>query len=449
MQWNNDYGAWQWSSLMYFPGISNYQNRAFDISMSYSTFFGTSLTGPDLSNYYTTNPGKVIVKQDDRFYNDVNFTSPRTAVKKNTLVTVKSIQTTASGIPRLFTDQGYLTANKSYVVAAQSNIEDYFTTNPKKVRLKTKYGYLTANKSLVEEYQDFSQQYYTVNPEQVIVKVDDRFYKDVEFNIPSKSVPAGTVLKVSGIEEAANGIPRFKTSEGYVTANKNYVVATIPTIVNYYTKNPLKVILKTDDYYYKDLNFTQRSEALAKDKVVDVEKVEYTNDGVPRLKTAKGYVTANKNYVVQVTTAIDKYFTENPHKITMLMDDRYYSDLEFLYPGKAITKGMIVDILDIEYTLDGVPRFKTKNGYLTTNKNYVTAAGNVDNKYFVTSPQKVKFLTNDFYYKDINFRQRGNTIKSGTTLEVEGIEYTLNGVPRLRVANGYITANKWYVEKIK
>ncbi|EOS7927023.1 glycosyl hydrolase family 25, partial [Enterococcus hirae] len=166
-------------------------------------------------------------------------------------------------------------------------------------------------------------------------------------------------------------------------------------------------------------------------------------------KTAKGYVTANKNYVVQVTKAIEKYFIENPHKITMLVEDRYYSDLEFLYPGKPITKGMSVDVMDIEYSLDGVPRFKTKDGYLTANKSYITAAGNVNNNYFVTSPQKVKFLTNDFYYKDIDFKQRGNAIKSGSILEVEGIEYTLNGVPRLKIAGGYITANKWYVEKIK
>lgn len=104
MQWNNDYGAWQWSSKMYFPGLANYQSRPFDMSMIYSSFFGTpnTGTGPDLNKYYTTNPGRVILKKDDCFYNDVNFTSPGMTVKENTLVTVKSIQTTASGIPRLF-----------------------------------------------------------------------------------------------------------------------------------------------------------------------------------------------------------------------------------------------------------------------------------------------------------------------------------------------------------
>ena len=38
MQWNNDHGAWQWSSQMYFPGLANYEGRPFDISMTYSNF---------------------------------------------------------------------------------------------------------------------------------------------------------------------------------------------------------------------------------------------------------------------------------------------------------------------------------------------------------------------------------------------------------------------------
>ncbi|MEY8446055.1 DUF5776 domain-containing protein [Enterococcus ratti] len=563
MQWNNEYGAWQWSSLMYFPGIANYRERPFDISMSYSSFFNTHAAAPDLNNYYTSNPGKVIVKQNDYFYNDVNFTSRGKPVKKNSLITVKSIQMTANGVPRLFTDHGYLTANKSYVVAAKSNIDSYFTTNPKMVRLKiddyfyadtafkkrlnkvtkgtivevtdlaytdsgvfrlkTNAGYLSASKSIVEEYRDYSKQYYIVNPEQVIVKVDDRFYKDVEFKEPSEAVSAGTVLKVVGIEEAANGVPRLKTSHGYFTANKNYVVATVPTINKYYTENPQQVMLKTDDCYYKDVNFTQKGEPLTKNTIIEIENMVYTSEGIPRLKTAKGYLTANrsyvqqvpstidnyyyfnpmkvamkandyfykdldfnqkeraiskdtlvdilgvaftkdgyprlrtndgyltanKDYVVKLTNHIDQYFTENPHRIIMLTKDNYYLDVDFLHPGQVIAKDTIIDVLGIDYTSNGTPRLKTAKGYITANKNYVTAAGNSNNNYFVTNPQKVKFLVDDFYYKDLAFTQKGKKIKKGTVVHVEAIEYTSFGVPRLKVAGGYITANKWYIEKAK
>ena len=124
MQWNNDHGAWQWSSQMYFPGLANYEGRPFDISMTYSNFLNMgNSSGPDLSKYYTTNPGRVIMKNDDTFYQDVAFRIPGWQVKKNTLVTIKGIEYSSAGIPRLVTDQGYLTANKDYVLAAQSNID--------------------------------------------------------------------------------------------------------------------------------------------------------------------------------------------------------------------------------------------------------------------------------------------------------------------------------------
>ncbi|MFX4131534.1 GH25 family lysozyme, partial [Enterococcus faecalis] len=76
MQWNNDHGAWQWSSQMYFPGLANYEGRPFDISMTYSNFLNMgNSSGPDLSKYYTTNPGRVVVMKDETFYNNADFTS--------------------------------------------------------------------------------------------------------------------------------------------------------------------------------------------------------------------------------------------------------------------------------------------------------------------------------------------------------------------------------------
>ena len=47
-------------------------------------------SGPDLSKYYTTNPGRVIMKNDDTFYQDVAFRTPSWRVK-NTLVTIKGL----------------------------------------------------------------------------------------------------------------------------------------------------------------------------------------------------------------------------------------------------------------------------------------------------------------------------------------------------------------------
>ncbi|MDO4623976.1 MAG: DUF5776 domain-containing protein [Enterococcus hirae] len=416
MQWNNDYGAWQWSSKMYFPGLANYQSRPFDMSMIYSSFFGTpnTGTGPDLNKYYTTNPGRVILKKDDCFYNDVNFTSPGMTVKENTLVTVKSIQTTASGIPRLFTDHGYLTANKSYVVAAQSNIDSYFTTNPKKVRLKT----------------------------------DDYFYADTAFTQRLNKVTKGTVVEVESLAYTDSGIFRLKTKNGYLTANKNLVEQYRDISDMYYMTNPGQVIAQTNDRFYQDVEFTKPGESVSAGTVIKVTGIEKTKSGIPRLKTNKGFYTANRGYVTQLVSYSDNYFIENPRKIVMLRDDRYYSDIDFKQPSTAIAKGTVIDVLGIEYTAGGIPRLKTNKGYVTANKGYVTAAANANDNYFVTNPKRVQLLMNDYYYKDLSFTQKGAAISKGTIVEIQSIEYTPSGLPRLKTADGYVTANKKYVQKV-
>ncbi|WP_019724710.1 DUF5776 domain-containing protein, partial [Enterococcus mundtii] len=68
---------------------------------------------------------------------------------------------------------------------------------------------------------------------------------------------------------------------------KAYVQQVVANIANYYSSNPGKVVLKQDDYYYKDLSFTQRGEVVLKDTVVEITGIEYTNEGVPRLKQTK------------------------------------------------------------------------------------------------------------------------------------------------------------------
>lgn len=557
MAWNNDHGAWQWSSDMHFPGISNYENRRFDISVGYSSFFGFNAL--DLSKYYTENPGRVILKTDELFYNDIDFANPGFFVKKNTLVTVTGVEYTSSGIPRLITNKGYLTANKTYVVAAKNNIDNYYTTNPKKIqmkqndyyysdvnftskvkpvlkddivtivgleytndgiyRLQTPDGYLTANKQYSEVYVSMEDKYYMTNPNQIVMLTEDTFYEDINFKIPGASVPAGTVVKVTGVEFTAGGVPRLKTSRGYLTANKNYVLAVVLTIDNYYTINPNKILVKNDDVYYRDIDFkvpgtsvaantlvdvlavefteggmprlvtpqgyltanrsyvtkvvdnvadyyyvnpkmvvmksndyfyndvefSQKGPAVAKDTLLAVEAVDFSNSGVPRLKTAQGYVTANKKYITPLVNNSEKYYTENPNKVKLVTDDFYYLNVEFSQKGKALKKGTIVDVLGIEYTNTGLPRLKTENGYLTANKSYVTPAMVSNDRYYITNPKKVVALKDDYYYLDLNFTQKDEPFERNTVIDVLGIEYTSSGLPRLKTKNGYLTANKSYV----
>ncbi|WP_241234565.1 DUF5776 domain-containing protein, partial [Enterococcus faecalis] len=48
----------------------------------------------------------------------------------------------------------------------------------------------------------------------------------------------------------------------------------------------------------------------------------------------------------------------------------------------------------------------------------------------------------------VEFTKKGQAVKKNTIVEVEAIEYTNNGIPRLKTKHGYLTANKWYVAKV-
>ena len=56
----------------------------------------------------------------------------------------------------------------------------------------------------------------------------------------------------------------------------------------------------TPTYYYRTVAFGRPDridEQAKRGQKIDVLAVEWTKNGTPRLKTANGYITANKNYV--------------------------------------------------------------------------------------------------------------------------------------------------------
>lgn len=361
-----------------------------------------------------TNPGQVIAQTNDRFYQDVEFTKPGESVSAGTVIKVTGIEKTKSGIPRLKTNKGFYTANRDYVIATVASIDNY----------------------------------YTKNPVRIVMKANDTYYRDTDFLHKGKAVTKGSLVSVTGVVYREGQVPRLLTPDGYLTANKEYVQEVPDNISNYYYSNPGYVVMKTNDTYYHDVNFSQKGEAVSKNELIEVQNVVFTSGGIPRLKTAKGYLTANRGYVTQLVSDSDNYFIENPRKIVMLRDDRYYSDIDFKQPSTAIAKGTVIDVLGIEYTAGGIPRLKTNKGYVTANKGYVTAAANANDNYFVTNPKRVQLLMNDYYYKDLSFTQKGAAISKGTIVEIQSIEYTPSGLPRLKTADGYVTANKMYVQKV-
>ncbi|WP_239691128.1 DUF5776 domain-containing protein, partial [Enterococcus faecalis] len=368
----------------------------------------------NIDKYYTVNPGRVVVMKDETFYNNADFTSKGAAVKKNTLVEVQGIEYSSTGYPRLVTPQGYLTARKDIVLAAISNIDKY----------------------------------YTANPGRVVVMKDETFYNNADFTSKGAAVKKNTLVEVQGIEYSSTGYPRLVTPQGYLTARKDIVLAAISNIDKYYTANPGRVVVMKDETFYNNADFTSKGAAVKKNTLVEVQGIEYSSTGYPRLVTPQGYLTARKDIVLAAISNIDKYYTVNPGRVVVMKDETFYNNADFTSKGAAVKKNTLVEVQGIEYSSNGYPRLVTRKGYLTARKDIVSAAiSNIDN-YYTENPVKIVMLVNDRYYTDLEFKTPGSPVKKGTTIRVQGIEYSKNGYPRLKTPQGYITSNKRYVQKV-
>ncbi|MCM3316952.1 DUF5776 domain-containing protein [Rummeliibacillus stabekisii] len=350
-----DYDLWQYTSQGNVLGIAgNVDLNKLKDGKTLETFFKPDITLAGTSSYYRTNPKKIVVKKSSAtLYNSVNFSSSTKVktVKANTILSTKAVKYTKSGTPRLQTTDGkYITANRKYVTKVVSNVSDFYTTPPAKIvvskasgastysttnftslnklrtlpkntliditgveytaggtpRLRTANDtYITANKQYVKKVISSIDNYYTEAPEKVVIQKDNvTHYNSTTFNSDTKtgSYDKGDVVNITDVEYTAGGTPRLKTSKGtYITANKAYVIKTISTVDNYFTKAPEKVIVtKASATLYNSTVFSSATtvKTIKKGTVLDIAGIAFDKNGTPRLKTTSGqYLTANKSYV--------------------------------------------------------------------------------------------------------------------------------------------------------
>ena len=108
----------------------------------------------------------------------------------------------------------------------------------------------------------------------------------------------------------------------------------------------------------------------------------------------------------------------------------------------------LVEVSGIEWTATGVPRLRTRFGYITAHVDYVAALRDDIDQYIFENVKQVTVVTPTYFYKTIAFGRHdrlNERAKRGQKIDVLGVEWTKNGTPRLKTANGYITANKTFV----
>lgn len=149
-----------------------------------------------LGDYHTVVPKKVIVNSGLYSYKSTNFTEANKVASqnKNTIFTIKDIDYTAAGTPRLKTVSGY---------------------------------YITANKSFIRKVNDNIMDYIYIHPKQVVTKSKVNVYTNIGFTKKTgKSYAKGKIITVQGISWSASGTPRLKIGTNqYISANLSYVRA--------------------------------------------------------------------------------------------------------------------------------------------------------------------------------------------------------------------------------
>ena len=142
----------------------------------------------------------------------------------------------------------------------------------------------------------------------------------------------------------------------------------------YYIKNPTKVIITKKLNVYNDPNFDEKMDiSFNIGELVDVAAIAFSLKGTPRLQLTNGtYITANKLFVKEIVEYKDSYLYDIPKKVSILKKCKEYNTPKF--EGEIIRGYEVNDEVDIESIVMSpklTPRLKTRDGFITANKEFV------------------------------------------------------------------------------
>ncbi|WP_436878236.1 DUF5776 domain-containing protein [Mammaliicoccus sciuri] len=142
----------------------------------------------------------------------------------------------------------------------------------------------------------------------------------------------------------------------------------------YYIKNPTKVIIIKKLNVYNNPNFEEKIDlSFNIGELVDVAAIAFSLKGTPRLQLTNGtYITANKLFVKEIVEYKDSYLYDIPKKVSVLKKCKEYNTPKF--EGEIIRGYEVNDEVDIESIVMSpklTPRLKTRDGFITANKEFV------------------------------------------------------------------------------
>ncbi|MDE9752869.1 glycosyltransferase family 2 protein [Staphylococcus delphini] len=144
---------------------------------------------------------------------------------------------------------------------------------------------------------------------------------------------------------------------------------------NYFNTLPEHVVTVKKVKLYEDADFNIPMKEIEAGTPFNIESIERSSKGTPRLKTTEGsFITANQKFV-EILNDVDKekYYTMAPKEVEIIKNCQLYDSRSFKRaPIRKLKAGEMLAIDEVIYTKNQTPRLKTTEGYyVTANKKFV------------------------------------------------------------------------------
>lgn len=139
---------------------------------------------------------------------------------------------------------------------------------------------------------------------------------------------------------------------------------------------PQKMVAIQPIHFYSnvDLRAVSKVSQAPASTLIDVTGVVWTKEGVPRLSTTHGFISAVKTHITPVRPDFEKFFYQAPERVRARVELDLYNSVDFNETTKigSIAKGRILNVASIEWTAKGTPKLKVEGGYVSAYKKHVT-----------------------------------------------------------------------------
>lgn len=329
-----------------------------------------------------------------------------------------------------------------------AKVLEYVWTDQGVPRILTEYGYVTAHLRYVSK----AGQIVLLKP----ITIEGQNGTAVQF---APNVP----IETSNLAKIDTDLVSFDTAQGPLHLSPSDFIVVRTDIDQYQATVERGVVAFKEVRFYRSLHLVEKNAidglSLQPNTWIQISGVEWTEKGTPVLKTSRGYITAHRDSVREARKDIGNYLFRPRPVIKLIQPVSVYSSTNFDRrdkTGEKLPKGTILRGTEIAWSTKNTPRLKLRDNneprYISANlKNIMVVREDIE-QYYHNEVKKLLILHDLEVYKTVEFDQHNVAsikLKAGTFVTPVGIAWSKMGTPRISLDQGYISANRNFVQVVR